>query len=1255
MQRSFRTTPVLRRSKRLPVAMLLLSLAHAQPAGARPAARQSPAPSPTATAPVAQGNSESSNELQKALKAAIDVGDWQRAIVTLDRVLAITHDASTRGRLLRVRGQLLGKLDRNEEAVIAYRESAELAPEAPSVWINLCWHQILLGHTQAARSDCVKGAELAPADAAALANLGHSYFLDGDTDEAQKWYQRSLLRLADERVLRIKDEKQLEGTLADFDIFIRRGWRAEASRQARAWFQLEGTAWLLAFRHMSAGRYSAAEPLLKHALTISDEAYGPGHVYSGRLCMTIGHVYWVLGRPADSFLYYSRALRISDSPQGSDPALAADSLQYVVGALNRLSRYADALPLAARALSESELANGREHPKTALALIQITEILRNTGRRSEALPYGLRALAISEKSPGMAPEARAGILMQLGRTYYEMARNADAAPLLEKAVAVLTKERPNSIEAANARGLLVVLYQIMGRYADAVPLAAEALAIAEKALGPDHPDLVLHLSHLAEVYVDTDRYAEALPLQIRAVEMIEKNDGPESENTGSLLASLANLYGAMGRVRDALPLLIRSLAIAERVNGSGHNNTRAALTSLANAYASLGRHQEAVPLYLRAVEVSGRANGLEDPRTAESLVGLAVTYSNMRRDSDALPLLSRALAIREKNGNSEDTVRVLMRLAALYVRSGEKSKAEPLMLRSWRIAGVSGIPSLAAWTQDGLQQLYASSRPTLAVWYGKQAVNTIQAIRAMNGALDRDTQQTLLSQFDGAYQRLAGHLFAQGRLLEGQRVLAMLKESEYFDFIERDGPSDPRTSRAEDTERERPWTARYQTISSQLVALSKEYGEIQGINESVRTAQEKERLSKLDADLTVARQAFDAFSVDLMTELGQQSGQVASGARQREIGAKQLESLSALQGTLESLGQGSVILHYLMTDERLWILLTTPTIQLIRQAAIGEADLNRLIGQYRDAIASRDPKINEKGKALYDLLIGPVARDLEQANAETLMFSLDGSLRYLPMAALYDGEKYLTQRHRLAIYTEAAKANLKDPVKPQWRFAGFGLTEARANFSPLPSVRGELEGMVASGFLGDIKLNQHFTADSFKAGLAQRPPVVHIASHFVFKPGTESDSFLLLGDGAPLSLQAIKRGNYRFTDVDLVTLSACETAVGGGRDANGREVEGFGALVQNQGAKGVIATLWSVADESTGQFMQLFYGYRQGNPGMTKAEAMQKAQEAFIEGRVPLALTEVSRAAVKPPQTASKVGTDHPYFWAPFTLMGNWR
>ncbi len=145
---------------------------------------------------------------------------------------------------------------------------------------------------------------------------------------------------------------------------------------------------------------------------------------------------------------------------------------------------------------------------------------------------------------------------------------------------------------------------------------------------------------------------------------------------------------------------------------------------------------------------------------------------------------------------------------------------------------------------------------------------------------------------------------------------------------------------------------------------------------------------------------------------------------------------------------------------------------------------------------------------------------------------------------------------------------------------------------------------------------------------------VHVASDFVFEPVQEWSSYLLLGDGGQLTLERLRDWRFDFAGVELMTLSACETAMGGGR-ANGREFEGFGALAQQRGAKTVIASLWPVADISTPVFMRHFYQARRA--GLSKAAALQAAQRALLDN-------------------ADAAGHDYanPYHWAPFVLMGNW-
>jgi len=226
----------------------------------------------------------------------------------------------------------------------------------------------------------------------------------------------------------------------------------------------------------------------------------------------------------------------------------------------------------------------------------------------------------------------------------------------------------------------------------------------------------------------------------------------------------------------------------------------------------------------------------------------------------------------------------------------------------------------------------------------------------------------------------------------------------------------------------------------------------------------------------------------------------------------------------------------------------------------------------------------------------------------------------------------------------------------------MGMTRAvpELGLPGLPSVMDELLGIVQPGVLpGTVKFDSDFNRAALQASL--RTPVLHIASHFSFVPGSD-DSFLLLGDGSKLTLRDVRLG-MRFDNVELLTLSACNTATGGGKRENGAEVEGLGRLAQDKGARAVLATLWPVADASTGLLMQEFYRDHQ-HQNLDKAAALRAAQLAMLHGTLKSDPGANARgrdrtAAAVDPQLPRFVDDSnapyaHPFFWAPFILMGNW-
>jgi CHAT domain-containing protein len=232
------------------------------------------------------------------------------------------------------------------------------------------------------------------------------------------------------------------------------------------------------------------------------------------------------------------------------------------------------------------------------------------------------------------------------------------------------------------------------------------------------------------------------------------------------------------------------------------------------------------------------------------------------------------------------------------------------------------------------------------------------------------------------------------------------------------------------------------------------------------------------------------------------------------------------------------------------------------------------------------------------------------------------------------------------------------------------LKDQELSFNALPGVPEELNGIVRAegqfnspGILpGTVKLDESFNLDALETAIElDRSKVLHIASHFRFNADNR-DSFLLLGNNGALTLSDFN--GFSLSGVELLTLSACDTA--GILKADGREIEGLGMSAQSKGAKAVIATLWSVADRSTSLLMQEFYKQRAQSSvksrSLPKAEALRQAQLSLLYGKDYLSSYRQSKRGpvVAGEKTASsRPNSDapfaHPYYWAPFILIGNAR
>jgi CHAT domain-containing protein len=286
------------------------------------------------------------------------------------------------------------------------------------------------------------------------------------------------------------------------------------------------------------------------------------------------------------------------------------------------------------------------------------------------------------------------------------------------------------------------------------------------------------------------------------------------------------------------------------------------------------------------------------------------------------------------------------------------------------------------------------------------------------------------------------------------------------------------------------------------------------------------------------------------------------------------------------------------------------------------------------------------------------------------MWSLDDVLRYLPVAALHDGHDYLVAKYRNEVFTPASMASLTHhPDVKSWSGVAMGISRAYGSFPPLPAVPEELRRIIRTsgkpdheGVLpGQTMIDDTFTEANMEMALEKSYPLVHIASHFDFEPGDDTASFLLLGgpgaEGQQLSLAEIRKNpKFDFQDTELLTLSACNTAMGG-TAGDGREVDGLGMLAQQKGARAVVASLWAVNDKSTGYLMQEFYRRWTTNPGLSKAEALRQAQLTMLHGTLGSETMPIERGVRLKNRAAPPINSpySHPNYWAAFILIGNWQ
>ncbi|MEL7008651.1 MAG: CHAT domain-containing protein [Cyanobacteria bacterium J06629_2] len=363
--------------------------------------------------------------------------------------------------------------------------------------------------------------------------------------------------------------------------------------------------------------------------------------------------------------------------------------------------------------------------------------------------------------------------------------------------------------------------------------------------------------------------------------------------------------------------------------------------------------------------------------------------------------------------------------------------------------------------------------------------------------------------------------------------------------------------------------------------------------------------------------------------------------------ARRLDEIKTAQGI------NPAVIWAIPQDDFLRLILITPQEQFVTRDIRG-ANRERLIQRTTELTAgiadSQSLDYLPPSRIIYRWLFQPLEPFLEAEQIDTLLLCTGPSLRSLPFAALHDGEQFMIEKYSLARIPAFNLINTDYGDRGAQQVLAMGASE----FEDLPSLSGvesELNAIVPQLWSGEKKLNRQFTiANLIQAHRQGNFDIIHIASHARFNPGSPENSYIQFSDRR-LNLEQLGDLELDSPSVDLLVLSACETAVGN-EDAE----YGFAGLAIQAGVQSAVASLWAVNDLGTVLLMSEFYQQLRSTP--IKAEALRQAQLKMLQQRVFVEGNQVRGSDLELDLPSITTATkplkfDHPYYWAGFTVIGN--
>jgi CHAT domain-containing protein/Tfp pilus assembly protein PilF len=692
------------------------------------------------------------------------------------------------------------------------------------------------------------------------------------------------------------------------------------------------------------------------------------------------------------------------------------------------------------------------------------------------------------------------------------------------------------------------------------------------------------LINAAQSYQALGQYKEALKNLESSLALAEKLG--DRTQTAVALGALGNVYIAAGPPEMALKYLNEGLRKAKEVNNQ--DLSALILNNLGNLLTAQKKYSEALVAYRESVSLAAARNNRA--LLIGALVNEATASIQMNQPREAKALLDRALdQIRVLEASHEKAVGLInIGLAYDDLRSRLPDSNDSLLLLAHETLSEAG--TLADSMGDRRTSSYAWG------YLGK----LYEDERRYQEALQLTRRATFAAQQINAPESLYRWEWQTGRLLT--------KLGTIDDAIG-------------------AYRRAVRTLQSIRPELSVSYGASQI---SFRETMGPVYFELVDLLLQRAASLRDPNQVGPYLIEARETVELFKAAELRDYFRDDCVDTALSKITqLDVLAKSAVVIYPILLPDRIELLVSLPTGLKRVLVPVGAETLTQEVRQFRRRLEKRTTReYLPHAQKLYDWLIRPLESDLSSVPIATLVFVPDGALRTIPMTALHDGKQFLVAKYAVGI---TPSLNLTDPrpiKREDIKLLAVGVTEAVQGFPALPNVSAELQALHTL-LGGETLVDKEFLAANLEKKLKDEQfTIVHVASHGEF--GNEVDKTFLLTFDEKLSLDRLNQmvGVFRFRDdpLELLTLSACDTAAGDDRAALG-----LAGIAIKAGARSALATLWNINDEASVDLVVDFYrGLK--DPSVSRAVALQRAQVKMLEN----------------PRY------EHPGFWSPFLLINNW-